>query len=275
MATNRTANAPWVNLERLYRDVYTKLNAFTDLKFQFREEGLDSLINDFQRVRDLLTTNLDDLAVAAAIVMQQETLQRGNRLQLPMYHTAKNVYAPSDTLRVGLNLVLDEIAKPVTKLGKGAAAFARRSDLDKIRLQELRSLRAVKHDLTDEEMSADTGISALRGNQATTEFDRVWMIVEFGTGIFAYPGTKRLEGPTKDKGGAWWLLPTHQKFDHWGWRKHEATPLILGQKPTHFLLGRRADSRMFREEGDRIRSFVREVLLRILAGEKFNFKNLT
>lgn len=282
-----------------FRELKQKFNVFTDLRITVSKEGLDALITDLRRAASLLSNKLDDLAALSAMVMQRSVLDRGANISWPMYETAAATYPISDTLKLGWDLVLSEISEPVTKMGGGAAAFGRRDALNRIRLQELRSAVKGRKETASGEADRLELRGSLKGDRGTTEFDRVWLIVEFGTGTYADPETKRLEGPTKHKDGAWWLNPKHRQFDDrvesytfastaeredyqrkvasnplYSIKAQFFTPLIIGQKPTHFLFGRRAEDVQFRDEYERVRRVVAEVLSRVLSGENVNLSNL-
>jgi hypothetical protein len=195
--------------------------------------SLDSFLKDLSGVVQVLSNNGAELAEAAATAVKFNIYMRAVQHKENM-GVMETLYGSSwyqQEQKNSWDTVLDIIirSKPtvtISKPGYTKVGFIDRAELDSVRLIERIGARPKKADgvVSREKVSM---------KQSTpSEFNILWLIGEFGTGIYASPESmKRTEGEYKIKGagGAW--------FTSAGGRG----PKIKGQEGGHFLFPYRSN----------------------------------
>jgi hypothetical protein len=205
------------------------------------------------------------------------------------YKTSMGGYGPSSAMTVGWQDTLQELRESPRRAGPGTVGFGSRLKLDSIRLSVIRAAGSTSENLSGEGDDRDDSdeltpqarrerailgraamdtmgedawqidprsTNVLRGRTLTYEdpggmhdFDSVWQISEFGTGIFASP-RKRTEGRTKKPGGGgvWYLNPRTKGGE------------ILGQAGTHWLFGLHdGDARLRADADAAVQAFIEQL----------------
>ena len=276
------------------------LNVLEESPGVIRPEVL-KLAGDFDTLYTFLTDYSDAISGEAAIGLQQAVLQRLEALEVPpivvqLGRTSKK-YAgaglptSSEALAVAAGRVAKVLRKPPVRLSNGTWGFASRKDLDEIKITDRDdSYFGLKREIYSSWIESGrksvndfTTLSSVRGAEArqrreqskletnyrggNSEYDIAWMILEFGTGQYAYPRRRR-GGVTKAglPKGRWYFNP------------RTGGPVIWGQKPTGFLFGGRQRAKQQRQDLEYAAEYlaikIEEALEKIFDSEDTNISEL-
>lgn len=245
--------------------------AQVDVGRYLRRTSLDEFMTDLAALRTTLDKNLDDLAATGLNAVRLNVISRARRMATNIgmmeAQTRSGFWEQQEQIDKWGDIIL-YLSYPVQKLGGGKAGYGSRRALDSVRLLEkIRRATPVKEDtLIDTSHEADgsslfaeevrKGIGKIRQrpsksftrdpktDQGTrSEFNILWMIGEFGTGIHASPSDMiREDGPHKVPGSAAWYLGSKL--------------IIYGQKGGHFLFPFRENFDEFRKDLDAARAAI-------------------
>lgn len=205
----------------------------------FDGRGIDTFADDLRSVLDILKNKLDDLAIEVGQDLAERVAQRA-RENFNVGIIDSDTSWRQDEQVPAFESVLQAIRSSVTKIGPGRIGFASKRELDSIKIQQETAKSRKGRRLAFEE---GRNPSKPQFRDTPSEFNIMWMIAEFGTGIYASPN-KRTEGNYKLPGGG----------GAWVRNVQTMSPVLLGQKGAHFLFPTRQNLEDARDD----LNFVRE-----------------
>lgn len=197
------------------------------VKITPKGDDLKEFVDDLQGVIHVLRNGLDELAAGALKGVQKKVVARAESAVVGFMHTVGGAIWQQREQGAKFDQVIGVLRKPPVRIGDAKAGIASYKELQEIRLDPVRILQGGR---SGEEVGKDTGIGL---GKKRSEYDRIWQIVEFGTGTYAEPNV-RTSGDSKIPGGGG------------AWRFGNTS--IAGQPGVHFLFPYRHNLQASRED---------------------------
>lgn len=285
-------------------DALVSMDVISDAQGNIRDDLLE-LAGDIDTIYNFFTDYEDELTASALRGLQEAIIERLDGLDIPRLvvqvggskdKNGGGLETSSEALAVAAGRIRRVLKRDVVRLGPARYGFASKADLDEIKINDrdegyfgfkqqiyrswVQSGRKDEDDFTTvasisgarnrAQREADRLEASLNYRKGRgTKFDIAWMILEFGTGQYAYPRRRKAVGSTTKRG-----LPKGR----WYWNPGTKSPIIWGQKPTGFLFGARQGAKQQREDleyaSQVLARSVEDALYRIFQGKDTSIAEL-